>query len=142
MPRTLRSKASKGKDNEPLSAKAQPYRRPTRAGPDPTPPEVAAALKDAYDLGGCGRRLRQAFPEWSEQKRLAELRQYLINKQYRWQANPERKVRERIAHEHGERDARTLGAALDEIDQLRRDKAELEDEVGELEAELATLKRF
>jgi predicted nuclease with TOPRIM domain len=112
----------------------------TRAGADPTPPEVAAALKDADDLGDCGRRLKQVFPEWNEQKRLAEIRQYLSNQQYRWQANPERKAREVLVRER-EQDPEKLAAARDEIDQLRRDKTELEDQVGELEDEVARLEK-
>lgn len=56
-------------------------------------PEVAEALRDCFDLGQCGQALKATFPHWSETERLAVLRQYTINLQYRWQSSPARQER-------------------------------------------------
>jgi hypothetical protein len=149
MAKTLRNR--RGDDKEPLQGRAAPYRRPQRGELDPTPALVAEALKGACDLGACGRRLKQAFPQWSEAERLSALRQYLIGKQYKWQADPGRKGRERIARQSGvpfvapdggldgERIAEELAAAKSEIDELERDNFKLEEERDALEDQLEAL---
>ena len=132
---------------------AQPYKRATRPGPDPTPPEVRAALIDAHDLGEGARALKQAFPDWTETERLEALREYVRNLQFSWLGNPERKARERLAGAHGvpfvtpeggldsERIAAELSEAEGEIAELEHDNFELETKVDALEDQVAELKR-
>jgi hypothetical protein len=133
-------KSRKGDDGEPLSRAVQPYRRHRRNEPDPTPPEVAATLKDCRDLGACGRALKQTFPQWSEEQRVEALRSYLTNLQIRWGANRERRAREALSRDQDERLAAELVDALAEIADFQRDKFELEEQLGALEDEIAELK--
>lgn len=143
----------KGNDAEPLSPRAQPYRRPTRPGVNPTPPAVTAALVGTHDLGAAGRALKQAFPEWTEQQRLDVLREYVRNLQFKWLGSPERRVREGIARGHGvpfvtpgggldgERLAAELSEAEAEVAELEHDNLVLEGKVDELEDRVEELKR-
>lgn len=121
---------------------AQPYQRRSRPSPDPTPPEVAEALKNCADLGACGRALKATFPNWTEAQLIQALREYLRNLQYRWGASPERKAREALARrDQGERLAEALADATVEIAALRGDKVELEEQLSELEDEIDGLRQ-
>ena len=78
---------------------AKPYRRQVRHEPDPTPPEVKAALEVATDLGHCNRLLKAASPDWSLEKRIETIRDYVRNLQIRWLDSPARRKRVQLAEQ-------------------------------------------
>ena len=83
---------------------------------------------------------QESISQWNEEERIATLRSYLRNLQYRWQNDSDRLARAHAVREQDERTPEELVDAQDEISELRREKFGLEEQLGALEDEIAGLK--